>query len=434
MTLRHALDAGLDAVCFEQGQDVGGLWVLDNSNGRGGAYESLRLISSKKNTHFQDYPLPEGLEDFPHHRDVARYFSDYAEHFELRSAIRFGHEVQKCEPLAEGGYRLHFTEGLPSQDYDALIVASGHHFCPQYPPEAVHQKFKGRLMHSYDYKSPTRPFDLRDQKVLVVGMGNSAMDIASELSKTSAVTVSARRGAWVMPRYFRGKPIDGPAVIPLWLPGKLRRYLVTRSFQWLFGKMSDYGLPEPDHLIGEAHPTISTEFPHLVRAGKIQMQKGLVQARGKTAFFADGESADFDTIVFCTGYRVEFPFFAKEHLHAPDNRLPLFYRTFHPQHRHVFFVGLLQTVGAVMPVAEAQAKVIVRHLLGGYNLPSPDAMARQITRQQQRIKKRFVATPRHTMQIIPADFHAELEVELAQGAQRAQTKQGLSFPRGTSQP
>lgn len=266
--------------------------------------------------------------------------------------------------------------------------------------------------------------------MLVVGIGNSAMDIACELARSGAgsqVTLSARRGAWIMPKYLRGRPIDGPAIFPHWLPAHLRQRLVTRAFSWLYGTMRDYGLPEPDHLIGQAHPTISTEFPVMVKSGDIAVKPGFTHARGPHAFFSDQSAIEADAIIFCTGYRVAFPFFATTHIDAPDNVLPLYLRTFHPQLRHVFFVGLLQTIGAVMPVAEAQARAIAKHLVGQYNLPSQVEMLRAIEHYDQQMKTRFVPSLRHTMQVIPEDFYRMLRLEIRRGERRAQREQGLAF-------
>jgi dimethylaniline monooxygenase (N-oxide forming) len=429
VALKTLREYGLDVVCFEQGREVGGLWVLNNSSGRGGTYESLHINTSKTQTQFSDFPFPDELGNFPHHSHIANYLRNYAQHFELLRDIRFNEKVDHCAPLDGGGYQL--TTAHSTERFDALIVANGHHFAPLLPEHSLYSEFKGSTLHSYDYRSPDRPLALRGRRVVVVGMGNSAMDIACELSRSDAaqhVTVSARRGAWVMPKYLRGKPIDGPAFFPHWLPGKLRRRLVTRAFELIYGKMSDFGLPEPDHLIGESHPTISTEFPHLVKNGDIELRPGFRYADGDRVHFTDGSSSKCDTIIFCTGYKIEFPFFSNEHICAPENQIDLFYRVFHPEHRHVFFIGLLQTIGAVMPVAEAQARAIGMHLCGAYNLPDKASMLASINIHSQMMSSRFVQSARHTMQVIPEAFHPALNAELEAGVRRAQRKVGIAFP------
>ena len=147
------------------------------------------------------------------------------------------------------------------------------------------------------------------------------------------------------------------------------------------GKMSDYGLPDPDHLIGEAHPTISSDLPVLVACGDISVKREIVACQGNDVFFADETHRRADVIIFATGYKIEFPFLPESHIQVRQNALPLYLRSFHPLHRRLFFVGLLQTVGAVFPTAEAQAELIALHLSGEYNLPPTHEMLRDIERR-----------------------------------------------------
>lgn len=429
VTVKTLLEHGLDVVCFEQGRDVGGLWVYNNSNGRGGAYRSLHINTSKQQTQFSDFPMPDSWGDYPHHSNIAHYLADYAQHFGLTPYIRFEHEVTRCSPLVQGGYDLAFRHTDQGESFDAIVVANGHHFSPLLPQRSSYENFRGHILHSYDYRSPDEPVALAGKSVVVVGMGNSAMDIACELSRLhpTRVIVSARRGAWVMPKYLRGRPIDGPAIFPHFLPSGLRRKLVTSAFRLVHGSMSAFGLPEPDHLIGEAHPTISTEFPSLVKGGDITMKAGFSHCDQERVHFSDGSSTQADALVFCTGYQVDFPFLERDHIQADNNQLPLFFRTFHLKERHIFFVGLLQTVGAVMPVAAAQARAVALHLTGKYHLPSPADMQRTNAAQDKKMKERFVHSARHTMQVIPEEFYPALTQELAIGAHRASRGKGQCF-------
>lgn len=441
VALKALIEKNLPVVCFEQGRDIGGLWVHENSNGLPSAYESLHINTSTKEMEYSDFPMPRDIGDFPHHRHIAKYFADYADHFQLRHHIRFESRVVHCEPLspdASGqsrGYRVTIldvpTGEVRQEDFAAIVVANGHHFSPALPDPNLTSEFTGIVSHSSEYQSPHRPHELKGKDVLVVGMGNSAMDIACELTRTGgalSVTVSARRGAWILPKYLRGKPIDQGTVIPTWLPSSLRRRVVTRLFEWIFGKMSDFGLPEPDHLIGEAHPTVSSDFPPLVASGDIRMRPSIARGKERRVQFSDGTHGQFDAIIYCTGFNVVFPFFAPDHLSAPNNELSLYHRAFHLDHRRVFFVGLLQTIGAVMPVAEAQARVIAEHLAGNFNLPDAVEMKAFTSAQEEVMRKRFVASKRHTMQVDPTDFRRLLQKDLILGRKRARRGKGIPFP------
>lgn len=432
--LKALKEVGFAPIAFEMGTVVGGLWAINNDNGRGGAYETLHINTSTKTTEFSDFPMRTDIGDFPGHEHMAAYFSAYAEQFNLSANIQFGKEVVKCSPRPDG-YRISVvdrkTGRKDERDFSALVIASGHHWSPHFPPRDSFASFEGKVLHAAEYRSARHPHDFSEQRVLVVGMGNSAMDIACELSQeqnAKSVSVAARRGAWVLPKYILGRPLDQGHFIPLWLPGKLRRRVVTKCFELLHGSMPSHGLPEPDHLIGEAHPTVSSDFPGRVSGGHIQMRKGFESATGRTVTFHDGVREEYDAIIFCTGYNVEFPFFDRNHIAAPDNRLPLFHRAFHLEHRRVFFVGLAQTIGALLPFAETQCRLIAAHLKGDYNLPEVTEMKETVLCEEREMKERFVQSQRHSMQVIPEEFQKKVARDLARGHVRAKKGTGVPFP------
>lgn len=451
--------AGLAPVCFEMSDRVGGNWVFGNKNGRSGAYRSLHINTSRQRMEFGDFPMPEDLPDFPHHRHVAAYFEGYARHFGLHENIRFEHEVLSCRPLREpvpqdtalrdsdtdatelldtGGWSVmvrDLTTGTTREHiFDALVVANGHHWDPAWPDPPIPGSFQGTVLHSHAYVDPTTPMDLRGKRVVVVGMGNSAMDIAAELCRpgmADRLFLSSRRGAWVLPKYIRGKPLDQGSFFPRWLPGKLRRQLVTRSFTLLYGRMSDYGLPEPDHLLGEAHPTVSSEVPSLTGSGDIVPKPAIERFEGEEVRFSDGTRERVDVIVFCTGYHVSFPFFGPEVLSAPGNELPLFFRVFERRYQGLCLIGFAQPLGAIMPIAERQAEWVAEYLAGRYALPSSREMDVVIAAEARAVRRRFVASRRHTLQIEPDRYLEELERERSAGRARAQGKRGR-WPVGVS--
>lgn len=442
VALKALRQRGLSPVVFEMGRDLGGLWVFENSNGRGGAYRSLHINTSTTQSQFSDFPMPSNIGQFPHHHHIAAYLKDYACHFDLLQSIAFEREVKCCHPITgegpssgDDGYVVSVedkqTGACADHIFDAVVVANGHHWSPSFPEPNPARTFEGVALHSGRYIDPKSPEDLREKDVIVVGMGNSAVDIACELSRVGgakSVTLSYRRGAYVLPKFLFGRPIDQGTLIPRFLPDRLRRQIATTSFEWLMGKMSDYGLPDPDHLIGEAHPTISSDLPVLVACGDISVKREIVACQGNDVFFADETHRRADVIIFATGYKIEFPFLPESHIQVRQNALPLYLRSFHPLHRRLFFVGLLQTVGAVFPTAEAQAELIALHLSGEYNLPPTHEMLRDIERQDSKMAARFVSSPRHTMQIVPEDFIPRVRREKRAGKRRRALGTGIPFP------
>ena len=124
---------------------------------------------------------------------------------------------------------------------------------------------------------------------------------------------------------------------------------------------------------------------------------------------------------------MSFPFFDPSFISAPRNYLPLFLRMMRPAFPDLFFVGLLQPLGAVMPLAEAQAKRICAYLHGDYALPSRDAMQRRMAADVEATRRRYVASPRHTMQVDFDDYLLALDRELARGRRRARAGRGRSL-------
>lgn len=418
LTVLKALkEAGLPAVCFERGSKVGGNWVFDNDNGQSRIYRSLRINTSRDRMQFSDFPMPADYPDYAGHEQVARYFEAYAEAFGLRASIRFRSTVERVEPT-RNGYQVRLGDGS-AHLVGAVIVANGHHWDPAFPNPAPAGTFSGRVLHSHEYVSATEPYTLAGKRVIVVGIGNSAVDIASELGRSGAsVMLSVRRGAWVLPKLIFGRPIDQPGLIPRSLPDALKTRLAELWYRLMVGSPAAYGLPEPDHHLGHAHPTLSDDLLPLLRDGKVQARPAITRLAGERVHFADGTSFDADAIVYCTGYRVTFPFFDPGFVSAPDNELPLYLRCFHLQHRGLMFAGMAQPLGAIMPLVEQQGRLFARYLAGTYELPSAEEMRERTRREREYVRRRFVASRRHTMQVDFDDYLEALQREMRAGERR----------------
>jgi flavin-binding monooxygenase-like protein len=405
--LKALREAGVSATCFEKGSKVGGNWVFDNDNGQSRIYRSLRINTSRNRMAYSDFPMPAEYPDYASHEQVARYFEAYAEAFRLKADIRFGTAVERVEPAPSGnGYRVRTADGA-EHAYGAVIVANGHHWDPAWPEPAPPGNFEGLSLHSHHYVSPSEPHALYDKRVVVVGIGNSAVDIASELANAGAdVVLSVRRGAWVLPKFLLGGPIDRPGLIPQSLPDSLKTRVAELCYRLLVGEPGAHGLPVPDHRLGHAHPTLSDTLLPLLRAGKISVRPRIAGFEGCAVRFEDGSVGEADAVVYCTGYRVTFPFFEPSFVSAPDNELPLFLRCFHLKQRGLMFAGLAQPLGAIMPLVEAQGRLFARYLSGEYELPDDAEMQRRSSLEREQVRRRFVTSRRHTMQV---DFDRYLD-------------------------
>jgi dimethylaniline monooxygenase (N-oxide forming) len=413
---------GIEFDCFEKGSGVGGNWRYGNDNGMSSAYRSLFINTSRAMMEYATFPMPDDYPDYPHHTQIARYFEDYVDHFGFRDRISFRTEVARVEP--QGDRWIVTLAGGEARTYDAVIVANGHHWDPKYPepPFPGQEGFTGEQLHSHWYREPDQRFV--DRNVLVLGIGNSATDIASETSRVSRTTYLAmRRGAYVLPKFIGGKPLDQLA--PSWanrLPFQLTRPLLMREVKRVQGPMESYGLPQPDHKLGQAHPTVSADLLDRIGHGRVKVKPNLERIDGARVHFADGSSETIDTIVWCTGYRITFPFLDDSVVGTAGNRVSLYRRVVHPERAGLYFLGLVQPLGAIMPIAERQAEWIADLLEGKAALPPPERMRRAIEREDEALRKRYVASTRHTIQV---DFHSYMRVLARERRRRRGVRRAL---------
>jgi hypothetical protein len=418
--------------CFECSNEVGGNWVFGNRNGMSAAYRDLFINVSRERMSYSDYPMPASYPDFPHHTHIKEYFDNYVEHFGLREHITFQTRVEHARLREDGLWEVDIRREqelggeCETRLYDALLVANGHHWDPRWPEPAFpgSEEFEGVQMHAHSYMDNSI---FQGKDVVILGMGNSAMDIAVESSYVAAHTyLAARRGAWIIPKYVFGKPVDQLPNNPR-VPFALRQRMIHQLIKTLTGPPERYGLPRPDHRFGEAHPTVSGRILDRIAHGTIVPKPNIASLQGSQVRFADGTDVHADVVVYCTGYRISFPFFEEDFLAAPDNHIELFRRVFHPEHPSLFFVGLLQPLGAIMPLAEAQAAWVGDYLRGEYALPARTQLLRDIAADQAAMRKRYVASKRHTIQVDFDDYLYALGAERRAGAQRARAG-GYSLP------
>jgi hypothetical protein len=198
--------------------------------------------------------------------------------------------------------------------------------------------------------------------------------------------------------------------------------MIHQTIKTITGPPERYGLPKPDHKFGESHPTVSGRILDRIAHGMIVPRPNIALLDGETVRFADGSEVHADVVVYCTGYKISFPFFDEDFLAAPDNHIELFRRVFHPDISGLYFIGLLQPLGAIMPLAEAQSAWVGDYLRGEYELPSQSEVRADVGRDQAAMRKRYVASKRHTIQVDFDDYLYALNAERRDGAERARAR------------
>ena len=424
-TAKRLKDEGVPFDCFEMSDNIGGNWYYKNPNGMSACYESLHIDTSKWRLAFEDFPVPAEWPDFPHHRQLLQYFHDYVDHFGLRPLITFNTAVTRAARNAEGLWEVTLSTG-EMRTYDVLFVCNGHHWDPRTPEYPGH--FDGTAFHVHAYCDPFDPIDMRGKTVVVVGMGNSAMDVASELSQrpiAKKLIVAARRGVWVLPKYMDGKVAD-KAVMPAWMPRKLGVALARKKIKSAVGRMEDYGLPKPDHEPLEAHPSVSGEFLTRAGCGDITFKPNIKALEGRQVRFEDGSVEDVDVIIYATGYKISFPFLVDADLTPDaDHQLPLYKRMMRPGVPNLFYMGLAQPLPTLVNFAEQQTKLVAAYLTGKYLPPERAEMERIIVEDEAEHRGQYYNSPRHTIQVDFNLYVRDLVKEIERGAKRAKAKGGV---------
>lgn len=400
---QNLAERGIDFDCFEKSSTVGGNWRYENDNGMSAAYRTLHINTSRQMMEYRAFPMPVDYPDYPGHFQIASYFDDYVDHFDLRHRIHFRTEVVNAAPTDDGLWAVtvcHVDGSEETIDYTDLIVCNGHHWDARWPEPAFpgSDEFTGVQMHAHDYRTPEI---FEGKRVLVLGIGNSATDISVESSRVSEKTFLAmRRGAWILPKYMGGVPTDLAtnglfARAPLALQSLGMRLMLRLSV----GKLADYGLPEPDHQPLHAHPTVSGELIGKLGHGDISVKPNIEHFDGDEVVFTDGSREQVDVLVYCTGYRITFPFFDDSIVDAEDNRIGLYRRVASIEHPNLYFIGLIQPLGAIMPLAEAQSAWVADLVSGEGQLPGRSEMARDVAAEQAAMDRRYVNSKRHTVQV-----------------------------------
>lgn len=445
---------GVQVEVFEKGSYVGGIWRFGNDNGMSNIYRSLHINTSKRMMQLSDYPMPPDTAEYPSHTEIINYFDSYVAHFNVAPCIRFNTEVVSVEKSNDGLWclTLRNAEGQWQQWFENVVIANGHHWDPRMATFPGH--FDGEQFHAHHYVDIKEPVDMAGKRVVVIGAGNSAMDIACELGQAlrmdmsspaeqrtgpSRVLLSQRSGVWVCPKVLGNTPQDSKVRNPMVRPStkeKLMRtlvpkrvrtalfnYFAERMIRGIVGDPERVGLKPPQDRFSQRHGTLSQEIHARLIHGDVQPKGNITELKGDRVRFEDGSEELADVLIHCSGYRITFPFFKPDFISAPNNEIALWQRMAMPEHDGLFFVGLLQPKCAMMPVAELQSNFLADVVAGKAQLPSPAVMEAERHALHARIKSEYTDSPSHTIQVdceeYSSDLYAQWDRALLRGRRAA---------------
>lgn len=412
--LKISLDYGFDATCFEKSDKLGGLWNFkqDAKIGESTVMKTTIINTSKEMMAFSDFPPPADLPNFMHWTKVVQYYDMYADQFCLKPKMKFNSRVELIRRSADyettGKWDVLYVENgeKKSDTFDGVMVANGHHAYPFLPEFEGREKFQGRVIHSHSYKDDAA---FRDRRALVVGIGNSGGDIAVELSRAaSQVYLSTRSGCWCVSRVgLFGLPFD------LIMQTRLSNWLLQNAFSLtnsiveFFVNMNFshrlYGLQCRKRLFGQ-HPFVNDDLPNRILSGTLQIKPNIKKfLLNKSVQFEDGSIVEnIDDVIMCTGYDITFELMEKGVITVNQNNELQLYKLMYPPHlahSTMALIGVFQPWGAVMPIAEMQARFHCEMLANRVALPEAAAMLTEIEQYRERMRQRYGDSRRHTVQV-----------------------------------
>lgn len=404
-SIRSCLEEGLEPICFERSNDVGGLWKFSDQaeEGRASIYQSVFTNSSKEMMCFPDFPYPDNYPNYMHHSKLQEYIQSFAKKKDLLRYIQFEtlvSSIKKCPNFVVTGQWEVISEKDGKQKsaiFDAVMICSGHHVYPNLPTDSFPglDQFQGKYMHSRDYKGP---LTFQGKRVLVVGLGNSGTDIAVELSRHAAqVIISSRSGSWVMSRVWdNGYPWDMVYVTRFTnflrniLPSFVSDWMYVRKMNTWF-KHENYGLMPLNGTLRK-EPVFNDELPSRILCGVVSIKPGVKKFTETSAIFEDGTVFEaIDCVIFATGYGYAYPFLDDSIIKSRNNEVTLFKGIFplFLEKPTLAVIGLVQSLGAAIPTADLQARFAVKVFTNKCTLPSEKEMIDDIDEKMGKKLKWF---------------------------------------------
>jgi len=420
-------EAGFATTVYEIGSCIGGMWCFDNDNELSSAYRTLHINTSRSVTRFHDLDFDENVQAFPDHVDMHRYLEKYANHFEVTPLIRFNSRVTQVEPISAQSpdspedespassdrhlkrWRVTCEDGT-REEYHTVIIATGHLHVPRHIDQ-FRNDFTGEYLHSHYYKDPDQYVGKR---ICIVGVGNSACDIAGDVCVNSRRCVLvARSGVLILPKLMFGRPFTdlSSKLQKRWIPYSIRRRLI-RLMTWLVhGDMQKLGFKKADKRV---HTTSNGTLVTDIAYRRVEVKQGISGISGKTVTFDDGSSEEFDVLIGATGYLTDLPFLTEDIVKVDDNRMELYQRIVPPDWPGLYLLGFFNTDTALNWIFNHQANWVKAIELGEAKLPAAAEMKKAIQDRQAWVKDFYRNTPRHHLEEESVPYVSALQKSLVQ--------------------
>ena len=352
---RALLKEGVPFDWFERHSDFGGIWDLENPGTP--MYESAHFISSKFTSGFFGEPMPDSFPDYPNRRQILEYIRGFGRTWNLYDAVTFNANVVRAEPRGDGRWCVSLASG-ERHEYDGVIAAPGVTWHPAEVAFPGMSDFQGEIRHSVTYRSGS---EFTGKRVVIVGGGNSGVDIACDAARYAAnAFFSVRRGYRYIPKHIGGLPTDAvmAGILPpprgLGLSTDLNTMLDT-----LVGDLTRFGLPAPDHDALTSHPIMNSQILHYLSHGDLIARPDIDHFTRDGVVFRDGTEEHADVVMLCTGYTYGLPFLDPEIITWQSGHPQLYLNVFSREHDSLAVLGFIEFADAAYRRFDEMAQLIV---------------------------------------------------------------------------
>lgn len=436
-TAKTFIEAGYEVRVFEKQSGLGGVWEKSRN------YPGLTIQSPRDTYAFPDYPMPASYPEWPTAEQMRNYLASYAEHFGITPKIRFQTEVTqiKRKTTETPGWlvSIQFRDQVSGQitqeqlEFDFVVVCTGTFSIPQQPSLPGKEDFitsGGQILHTTEFNNASI---VEGKRVVVVGLGKSATDIATmSANLASECTMVFRQIPWKIPKFFLGvvnvKYILLTRFAESWLPYRQLRgmewvlHTLGKPLVWAFWRINEIllryqlsldtcGMLPEKPLNKWVIAAIALETPNFynyVRSGKIQTKKTEIkQFVSGGVELATGEYIPADIVVFGTGFRQDVPFLEADYRRLIINEqgnFQLYRNLIHPHIQQLGFVGYNSSKFCPL-TSDISSQWLVEYFQGKLNLPSPQKMLEEIAVEWQWKQKEWESSLYNGTSIFPFSFH-----------------------------
>ncbi|KAL2525498.1 putative indole-3-pyruvate monooxygenase YUCCA4 [Abeliophyllum distichum] len=299
-------EKGVPSLILERSECISSLWQQRT-------YDRLKLHLPKQFCQLPFLSFPENFPKYPTKQQFISYMESYARHFSIEPIFK---EVVETAELD----RVRKFWRVRTQDFEYcsrwLIVATGENADSFIPEIQGIERFQGPVIHTSSYKSGS---EFKNQRVLVVGCGNSGMEVSLDLCRHNAIPhMVVRNSVHILPREMFGFSTFSIAVELLkWLPLRLVDKFLLLVANFTLGNTDRLGLRRPKtgpielkNATGKT-PVLDVGALSQIKSGKIKVMEGVREITKTGAKFMDGQEKEFDCIILATGYKSNVPSWLK---------------------------------------------------------------------------------------------------------------------------